>query len=87
METLKNMLEKLTKLSRECRYLEKRPVTDDTQKLLWKYREEMELINMFAHQLAQEICPDMKITCEFIDDVFQNITFTYRKYFLSSNAE
>ena len=29
METLKSMLEKLTKLSRECRYLEAKPGLDE----------------------------------------------------------
>ena len=83
METLKSMLEKLTKLSRECRYLEAKPGLDDgLKKLLWKHNAEMELLHMFAHQLAREVCPDMMITYEDVDDVFQGIKFTYHKYFL-----
>ena len=38
METLKSMLEKLTKLSRECRYLETKPGIDEgLRRLLWKH--------------------------------------------------
>ena len=83
METLKNMLEKLTKLSRECRYLESKPGLDEgLKKVLWKHNAEMVLLHMFAHQLANEVCPDMMITYEDVDDVFQDIKFTYHKYFL-----
>lgn len=46
----------------------------------------MEMLHMFAHQLAREICPDMMITYEDVDDVFQDIKFTYHKYFYT-NAE
>ena len=41
METLKNMLEKLTKLSRECRYLEAKPGLDEgLKKVLNYYKKE-----------------------------------------------
>ena len=70
METLKSMLEKLTKLSRECRYLEAKPGLDEgLKKVLWKHNGEMEMLHMFAHQLAREVCPDMMIT---YDDVTRN---------------
>ena len=83
METLKSMLEKLTKLSRECRYLESKPGLDEgLKKVLWKHNAEIELLHMFAHQLAREVAPDMMITYEDVDDNFQGITFTYHKYFL-----
>ena len=83
METLKSMLEKLTKLSRKCRYLEAKPGLDEgLKKVLWKHNSEMELLNMFAYQLAREVAPDMMITYEDVDDVFQGIKFTYHKYFL-----
>lgn len=82
METLKNMLEKLTQLSRECRYLEAKPGLDEgLKRLLWEHNAEMELLHMFAHQLAREVCPDM-ITYEDKEEVFQGITFTYHRYFL-----
>ena len=83
METLKSMLEKLTKLSRECRYLEAKPGLDEgLKRLLWKHNSEMEMLHMFAHQLAREVAPDMMITYEDVDDKFQDVTFTYHKYFL-----
>ena len=83
METLKSMLEKLTKLSRECRYLEAKPGLDEgLKKVLWRHNGEMELLHMFAHQLAREVAPDMMITYEDVDDDFQGIKFTYHKYFL-----
>ena len=50
METLKSMLEKLTKLSRECRYLEAKPGLDEgLRRLLCKYNFEMEILHMFVH--------------------------------------
>ena len=42
----------------------------------------MELLHMFAHQQAREVCPDMMITYEDKEEVFQDITFTYHRYFL-----
>ena len=83
METLKSMLEKLTKLSRECRYLEAKPGLDEgLRRLLWKHNSEMELLHMFAHQLAREVCPDMMITYDDVDEEFQGVAFTYHKYWL-----
>ena len=83
METLKSMLEKLTKLSRECRYLEAKPGLDEgLRRLLWKHNSEMELLHMFAHQLAREVCPDMLITYDDVNEEFQGVTFTYHKYWL-----
>lgn len=59
METLKSMLEKLTKLSRECRYLEAKPGLDEgLKKVLWRHNGEMEMLHMFAHQLAREMIDD-----------------------------
>lgn len=83
MKTLENMLEKLTKLSRECRYLESKPGLDEgLEKVLCKHHAEMELLHMFTYQLAKEVCPDMVLTYKDIDVVFQGIKFTYHKYFL-----
>ena len=83
METLKSMLEKLTKLSRECRYLEAKPGLDEgLRRLLWKHNSEMELLHMFAHQLAKEICPDMMITYDDVNAEFQGVAFSYHKYWL-----
>lgn len=83
METLKSMLEKLTKLSRECRYLEAKPGIDEgLKKVLWKHNAEMELLHMFAHQLAREVAPDMMITYEDKDETFQDVSFTYHRYYL-----
>ena len=83
METLKSMLEKLTKLSRECRYLEAKPGLDEgLRRLLWKLNSEMELLHMFAYQLAREVCPGMMITYDDVDEEFQGVAFTYHKYWL-----
>ena len=83
METLKEMLEKLTKLSRECRYLEAKPELDvGLKKVLCRHNGEMELLHMFAHKLAREIAPDMMITYEDKDETFQDVSFTYRRYYL-----
>ena len=42
METLKSMLEKLTKLSRDCRYLEAKPGLDEgLRRFTWKHTSEM----------------------------------------------
>ena len=83
METLKSMLEKLTKLSRECRYLEAKPGLDEgRRRLLWKHNSEMELLHMFAHQLEREICPDMMITDDDVNEEFQGVAFSCHKYWL-----
>lgn len=83
METLKIMLEKLTKLSRECGYLEVKPGLDDgLKKVLWRHNSEMELLHMFAYQLAREVAPNMVITYEDKQDSFQGIEFTYHRYYL-----
>lgn len=83
METLKIMLEKLTKLSRECRYLEAKPGLDEgLKKVLWRHNGEMEMLHMFAHLLAREVAPDMMITYDDVDEEFQGVTFTYHKYWL-----
>ena len=83
METLERMLEKLTKLSRECRYLEAKPGLDEgLKKVLWRHNGEMEMLHMFAHQLAREVAPDMMITYDDVIEEFQGVTFTYHKYWL-----
>lgn len=83
METLNKMLEKLTKLSRVCRYLEAKPGIDEgLKKVLWRHNGEMELLHMFAHQLAREVAPDMMITYEDMDETFQGVSFTYHRYYL-----
>ena len=83
MEILKSMLEKLTKLSRECRYLEAKPGLDEgLKKVLWEHNGEMEMLHMFAYQLAREVAPDMMITYEDKQDSFQGIEFTYHRYYL-----
>lgn len=83
METLKKMLEKLTKLSRECRYIEAKPEIDERLKeVLLKHTAEMELLHMFAHHLAREVAPDMMITYEDKNEIFQDVSFTYHRYYL-----
>lgn len=42
----------------------------------------MEILHMFAHQLAREVAPDIMITYEDKQDSFQGIEFTYHRYYL-----
>ena len=79
---MSSILGDLNKENVESEYSVDVTTDEGLKKVLWRHNGEMEMLHMFAHQLAREVAPDMMITYDDVNEEFQGVEFTYHKYYL-----
>lgn len=80
METLKMILVRLTKLSRELHYMAETGGSVIHGDTFTEKKAQFEILHEFAHELCREVAPGDMIVVVKTAETFNGVNFSYNKY-------